>query len=238
MGTLGSRPLAVSTASGAISVFWRGTNRSQLWGAEFIPGHGWRGAQRLASGLASDPAPAVSGTGQISVFWKGADGRLWHTSGLPGHPWKAPAALSVGALGTGPRATGQSNGEIQVFWGGVSGTSIWHAAYTRAGGWSRPSRIGYGSESYLVATAPDTESAFWTGSDHKLRHAMSQQGTGWHAPSTVPVGKVGGHVFAAGQRNGVVDVFWRGVRDPHLWHARYRPGGAWSGPDNLGGKLG
>lgn len=93
------------------------------------------------------------------VFWKGADGRLWHTSGLRGHPWKAPAALSVGALGTG-----------------------------------------------------------------------------WHAPSTVPVGKVGGHVFAAGQRNGVVDVFWRGVRDPHLWHARYRPGGAWSGPDNLGGK--
>jgi hypothetical protein len=50
------------------------------------------------------------------------------------------------------------------------------------------------------------------------------------------MGVLGTGPFAAGQRSGVVDVFWKGSADPHLWHARYC-GGSWAGPGDLGGAV-
>jgi hypothetical protein len=32
-------------------------------------------------------------------------------------------------------------------------------------------------------------------------------------------------------------VFWHGASDDHLWHAYYRLGHGWHGPQDLGGDL-
>lgn len=239
--TVGSGPVAVSASNGNIQVFWRGRDRHQLWQAGFMPRRGWRGPHLLAAGLVSDPGPAVSGTGRISVFWKGAGRRLWHTSRRQGHHWRMPTALRTGHPGTGPRATGQINTEIQVFWGGRSHSGVWHAAYTRWAGWTHASHIsgGLAGKPFGVATAPGSESAFWVGTGHRLWHAASSRGTGWNRASPLPLGKTGGGVFAAGQPNGMIDVFWRGLGNRHLWHARYSPSQhSWAGPDDLGGSVG
>ena len=34
---------------------------------------------------------------------------------------------------------------------------------------------------------------------------------------------------AVAQPNGVIDVFWKGSHDPHLWHAQYNPRHGWAG---------
>jgi hypothetical protein len=47
------------------------------------------------------------------------------------------------------------------------------------------------------------------------------------------MGPLGGAPFAAGQADGMIDVFWRGPAVPDLWHARYS--GSWAGPVDLGG---
>jgi hypothetical protein len=240
MGALGSGPRAVSTSGGDIAVFWRGKDPGQLWAASYAPGHGWAGPRHLASGLASQPSPAVSGSGTVSVFWKATDGRMWFVSRGTGGAWSAPSRLNMGRLRTGPRATGQGGGQVGVFWGGRSRGSVRRATYT-GGGWSGASRAGTGmsGEPVVVASASRTESAFWKGRGAKLWRATSRGGASWDAAAPLPLGKVGGGLFAAGQSNGVVDVFWRGPAGHHLWHSRYYPhGSSWTHPRDLGGSMG
>jgi hypothetical protein len=92
-------------------------------------------------------------------------------------------------------------------------------------------------EPAVVASPADTESAFWKGRGAKLwRTTSAGGGGGWNPAAPLPLGKIGGGVFVAGQKNGVVDVFWRGPADHHLWHARYYPRrGRWTHPHDLGG---
>ena len=40
------------------------------------------------------------------------------------------------------------------------------------------------------------------------------------------------------QADGVIDVFWRGSADHHLWQAQYNPGHGWGKAHDLGGQLG
>ena len=35
----------------------------------------------------------------------------------------------------------------------------------------------------------------------------------------------------------MIDVFWRGSADDHLWHGQFLPGSGWNGPQGLGGEL-
>jgi Rv2525c-like, glycoside hydrolase-like domain len=241
MGRLGSGPAAVSTADGGIDVFWRGKDPSQLWGARLVPGSGWRGPSHLAGGLASAPSPAVSGASTVSVFWKGTDGKLWHISRGSMASWRHPAPLPMGQLGSGPYASGQRAGQIDVVWGGTGRGSIWHATYSPAGGWSRQSMLALGRRGIpaLVASSGGTADAFWKGRKAELWHATSHAGSGWGGPAILGMGKIGGGVFAAGRASGMIDVFWKGSGSPHLWHARYHPGSSrWTGPDDLGGDVG
>ena len=241
MGMLGGSPHAVSAGNGDVAVFWRGTDASQLWSASYTPAKGWRGPTHIGGGLASDPSPAVSGSGTISVFWKGSDGQLWFRSQPAGGTWSAPAALSMGQLGTGPEATGQRGGQVGVFWGGPALGSVWGATYTRQGGWSAATQAGDGmsGEPVVVASSAGTENGFWKGPGGKLWHTTSQGGSGWGAATALPLGKIGSEIFAAGEGNGVVDVFWRGSADNHLWHARYYARSLrWTHPRDLGGSVG
>ncbi len=51
------------------------------------------------------------------------------------------------------------------------------------------------------------------------------------------MGVLGSGPRAVAQPNGVIDVFWKGSADDHLWHAQYSPRRGWSGPQRLGGDL-
>ena len=240
VGRLGSAPLAVSASDGVIDVFWRGVVRhASLWTAQFRPGRGWSGPVLLATGLASAPSPAVSFSGRVSVFWKGSDGRLWFTFHRLGHGWALPSALPMGVLGSGPRATGQSTGVIDVFWRGTNRSVAWHATFTWAHGWSGPMRIGDGlaGPPFVVASSADTGGALWKGAGGRLFYAADQGNAGWQEAVPLPVGRVRGGVFASGQASGIIDAFWHAGRG--LWHTRYLPGSSsWTAPENLGGGSG
>jgi hypothetical protein len=241
-GRLGSAPLAVSASDGVIDVFWRGAvNRASLWSAQLRPGQGWSRPVLLAAGLASAPSPAVSFSGRVSVFWKGSDGRLWFTFHRLGRGWSLPSALDMGRLGSGPHATGQSTGVIDVFWRGINRAIAWHATFSWGQGWSGPMRIGAGlaGPPFLVASSADTEGALWKGAGGRLFFAANTHSAGWRGAVAVPGGHVGGSVFAAGQSSGIVDAFWTDPPGNGLWHARYLPASSsWTAPDSLGGGRG
>ncbi len=76
----------------------------------------------------------------------------------------------------------------------------------------------------------------WRGTNGTLWWAAGH-GARWGRPAPLGMGVLGGAPFAAGQPGGVVNVFWKGSADRHLWQARYRRG-AWSGPADLGGAVG
>ena len=234
MGPIGSRPAAVAQASGVIDVFWRGQADNHLWHARYTPGSGWTGPDNLGGSLASAPSPAVSSVSTVSVFWRGTDGHLWHTLQSPGSAWRRPASLGMGNLGGPPDATAQPDGTIDVFWNGTAHASLWHATYTSAVGWGRPTFLSTGvvSAPFAVASAPGSVNVFWTGVGGGLWWAAAQ-GTLWQAPVPLAMGPMGGGPFAAGQGDGMIDVFWRGSADSHIWHARYT--GSWVGPGDLGG---
>ncbi len=240
-GRLGSAPLAVSASDGVIDVFWRGAaSQGNLWTVQFRPGRGWGRPVLLGTGLACAPSPAVSFSGRVSVFWKGTDGQLWFTFHRRGRGWMAPAPLPVGQLGSGPRATGQSTGVIDVFWRGTDRATAWHAKFTWGHGWTAPMRIGDGvaGAPFLVASSTDTESAFWKGAGGRLFYAANQRNTGWHGARPLRVGPIGGNVFAAGQVSGIIDAFWT-APGGGLWHSRYQPSRAsWTSAGSLGGSVG
>jgi hypothetical protein len=143
---------------------------------------------------------------------------MWDTSRSAGGTWAIPAALGVGQLRKGPYATGERDGQVGVFWGGAS-RSLWSATYTGQAGWSPAAQTGAGmsGEPAVVASPAGTESAFWKGRGARLwRTTSAGGGGGWNPAAPLPLGKIGGGVFVAGQKNGVVDVFWRGPADHHL----------------------
>ncbi len=241
VGTLGGPPKAVAQPNGAVDVFWRGTD-NQLWYASYVPGSGWSSARSLGGDLASDPAPAVSSPGTFDVFWEGADGNLWHVYQTPGHSWSAPVNLNVGTLGSGPAATGQLSGAIDVFWRGSGDGNLWHTYYTSHRGWHSANDLGGDLPASTapvapVTSVPGTVDVFWAGTDGNLWHAYTTAGHPWHAPSSLGMGPLGSTPFATAQPDGTEDVFWRGVSDDHLWHAYYSSGHGWNGPQDLGGDL-
>jgi hypothetical protein len=175
------------------------------------------------------------------VFWKGTDGNLWHVSQTPGHNWSAPVNLNMGTLGSGPAATGQPSGAIDVFWHGSGNDHLWHTYYTPRGGWHSANNLGgdlAGSTAPVapVSSAPGTVDVFWAGTDGNLWHAYTTAGHGWHAPASLGMRPLGSTPFATAQPDGSIDVFWRGSGNDHLWHAYFRSGG-WHGPQDLGGDL-
>jgi len=68
----------------------------------------------------------------------------------------------------------------------------------------------------------------------RVRHGQRQHLVRTRA---LGMGVLGSTPFAAAQPDGTIDVFWRGSGDGHLWHAYYRAGHGWAGPQSLGGDL-
>lgn len=140
MGVIGSEPRAVAQLDGVIDVFWHGSADDHLWHAEFLPGSGWFGPQRLGGALESYPVPVLSSPGMTSVLWEGKDKSLWWVRrGLSGR-WSPPRRLGFGPLGGQPVATAQASGGIQVYWHGAGHSVVWEAFYRPGTGWHGPRR--------------------------------------------------------------------------------------------------
>ena len=147
----------------------------------------------------------------------------------------------MGTLGSGPAATGQLSGAIDVFWRGSSDAHLWHAYYVPGTGWHGANNLGGNLPASTdpaapVSSAPGTVDVFWKGTDGNLWHAYATASHGWHAPASLSMGPLGSMPFATAQPDGTINVFWRGSGDDHLWHAYFRNGG-WHGAQNLAGDL-
>ena len=66
---------------------------------------------------------------------------------------------------------------------------------------------------------------------------LSAAGTRRQRAVALPQMRQVGAPHAVAQPNGVIDVFWHGTHDQHLWHAQYSPAQGWRGPQSLGGRL-
>jgi len=236
VGKIGSQPAAVALSTGEIDVFWRGVSGRHLWHAQYNPGQGWARPQNLGGRLASAPSPVVSGPGGLSVFWAGTNGQLWQIRRNPGSSWSRAVSLGLGPLGGAPSASGLATGKIEVAWPASGHKAVWRVTYTPAAGWGKPAELpgGVSGRPFVVASG-SAVSVFWKGSNGRLWW-VTDPGPGGQSPAQVGMGVLGSSPFATGQPGGVIDVFWKGSADPHLWHARYR-GGSWTGPGNLGGRV-
>ncbi len=129
-------------------------------------------------------------------------------------------------------------GRVMVFYR-RRGDHLWLDRYARRGGWARPVATG--------ADASSQPSAVWTGSAVAVFYKDSSgslrvrdyrpDGRLAGRRRLAMMGVLGGSPRAVSQPDGVIDVFWRGSADDHLWHGQYTPGSGWNGPQGLGGSL-
>jgi hypothetical protein len=245
MGPLGGAPYAVAQQNGTIDVFWKGAGADpSLEHAWQNPGSSWSGPQNLGGNLASDPSPVTSSPGVVDVFFEGSDQALWHAYFSPSGGWHNASRLGMGPLGSGPHATGQLDGTIDVFWKSTGTTpSLEHAWYNAGQGWSGPQSLGGAGEvasaPVAVSSSPGTVEVLFQGVNGGLYWAYFTPSTSWHAPARVSaMGVLGGPPFATGEVSGTTDVFWKGTGSTAaLWHGWVNSGPTWQGPQNLGGSV-
>ena len=131
------------------------------------------------------------------------------------------------------------DGSVDLFYR-LHDSQLWFDRFSARTGWARPVRTGAQASSVpsVVSTGSAVDvfytragGSLWVDSylpDGKLtaRHELSMMGVLGSAPRAVA------------QPGGVIDVFWHGSADDHLWHGQYVPGAGWFGPQGLGGDLG
>lgn len=145
----------------------------------------------------------------------------------------------VGGSPQASAAAAQPTGAVDAFFRGSDGR-LWRASYAPSTGWRHPASLGgaLATRPSAVTSVPGTAAVFATGTDGRLWEAVTQPGKGWSALRPLNMGRLGSRPAAVAQANGVIDVFWRGSSDHHLWQAQYTPGYGWGKPHNLGGRLG
>jgi hypothetical protein len=114
---------------------------------------------------------------------------------------------------------------------------LWRKPRAR-GGWGRGvSMGGHLSSQPSVVSIGRSLDVFYRGRNGGLWE-LRRQGKRWRKGRKIAVmGRLGSGPRAVSQPNGVIDVFWKGSADDHLWHGQYTPGRGWSGPQRLGGDL-
>ena len=145
---------------------------------------------------------------------------------------------------TAPGGTAQSApGTIEtvdsafVFYRG-SGNHLWEESRAAGGSWSRKDLGGrLSSEPSVVQVGKSGLAVLYRNGTGELTVKRRSRGR-WLAPQVLPMmGIIGGAPRAVAQTNGVIDVFWSGNYDKHLWHGEFNPGRGWSGPQRLQGSL-
>ena len=116
---------------------------------------------------------------------------------------------------------------------------LWLARQPSRHGWAKPVATG--------ATAYSNPSAVWTGARTAVFYkdrAGYLRVSYYRADGKLAsrrrltmMGILGSSPRAVSSTGGVIDVFWRGSVDDHLWHGQFTPGSGWNGPQGLGGDL-
>lgn len=132
---------------------------------------------------------------------------------------------------TGPR------GSAEVFYAGPK-HQLWEESRNSAGRWTHTDLGGYVTATPTVVRVGTTElDVLYRGLGDHLWLRVRIDGRWRPATKLTFMGQLGGAPRAVAQPNGVIDVFWPGDHDDHLWHAQYSPGEGWTGPQNLRGSL-
>jgi Domain of unknown function (DUF1906) len=115
---------------------------------------------------------------------------------------------------------------------------LWEEARTASGSWSATDLGGsLSSQPSVVKIGRSGLAVLYRGASGELT-VRRRTGGRWQSPQALPaMGVIGGAPRAVAQTNGVIDVFWSGNYDKHLWHGQYNPGQGWSGPQLLQGSL-
>jgi hypothetical protein len=134
-------------------------------------------------------------------------------------------------------ATVEASGIDYAFYEGAD-HRLWEEYRGKSGRWRRVDLWGYlTSGPGVVQTGRSSLAVFYRSRSGHLT-VVRRSGGHWGKPRQLyMMGIIGGAPHAVAQPNGVIDVFWPGQFDRHLWHGEYNPGIGWSGPQRLGGKL-
>jgi Domain of unknown function (DUF1906) len=134
-------------------------------------------------------------------------------------------------------ATVMSHDATYVFYRGGD-SRLWEELQAGSGRWERINLGGDLSSSPSVVQAGDSGLTVLYRSARGELTVVRQVAGRWRAPQRLAsMGTIGSAPRAVAQDNGVIDVFWSGYFDKHLWHAVYNPGGGWSGPQRLNGSM-
>ena len=145
-------------------------------------------------------------------------------------------ATPGGTMQASPGVT-SSAGSAAVFYEG-SDHQLWEDSANAAGRWQRTGLGGYLTAAPSVVTVNSgTLAVFYRGRGDELFERVRTP-AGWQKTVALTAMRQVGWPRAVAQPNGVIDVFWQGTHDSHLWHAEFNPGRGWSGPENLKGGLG
>ncbi len=237
-GTAQGTP-AVTSAAGAIEVFYRGPGR-HLWRASYSRRRGWSHPVNMGGTLESPPSAVDIGRGTVQVFYQGPHGYLDLRTGHWASGWKPVTTLTMmGAIGSPPRAVAQSNGVVDVFWRGSDDHHLWHGQYSPGHGWAGPQELGgsLAGTPAPVASSAGRVAVFWQGSNGALWQATRGIGGLWTRPASLGMAPLGGPVYATAQPGGGIEVAWRGSRPHSVWAAYRTASGRWTGPHDLGGSV-
>lgn len=130
------------------------------------------------------------------------------------------------------------DGGTMVFYRG-SGGQLWLDRHKPGRGWTKPAPIGVRAWSApSVVWTGSVVAVFYKGAAGRLR-VLSYREDGRLTGQGVlrKMGVVGVGPCAVSQPGGVIDVFWGGAADHHLWHGQFTPGAGWSRAQDLGGDL-
>lgn len=130
------------------------------------------------------------------------------------------------------------DGGTMVFYRG-SGGQLWLDRRKPGSGWTKPVPTGVRAWSApSVVWTGSVVAVFYKGAAGRLR-VLSYREDGRLTGQGVlrKMGVVGVGLCAVSQPGGVIDVFWRGAADNHLWHGQFTPGAGWSREQDLGGEL-
>jgi hypothetical protein len=142
-----------------------------------------------------------------------------------------------GTTQAAPGATA-ADSSAAVFYQGP-GHHLWTESRKPSGAWLRTDLGGeLTSAPTVVQTGGGDLAVLYRGRAGVLT-VMRKVNGHWQAPQGLPrMGIIGGAPRAVAQPNGVIDVFWSGAYDRHLWHGEFNPGEGWTGPQLLEGSLG
>jgi hypothetical protein len=131
----------------------------------------------------------------------------------------------------------QPDRSASVFYEGAD-HRLWAESRTPRGQWSRADLGGdLSSQPTVVRVGRSDLAVLYRSSTGVLTVVRRTRGR-WQRPQSLTImGVIGGAPRAVAQTNGVIDVFWSGHRDKHLWHGEFNPGQGWTGPQPLYGSL-